>query len=243
VHRTSTQLDRRPFQQQLQLALVSSKAGEKLSRAEKKKAILAVAPKDRIVEDEESGHIFWPVVRGPYVLHSIVVSKLKILLTGVVGTLGLADLGSVHLAGNASFLSPGYFGALTFSCLTLIGCGELLRKTVGFAYLSGDQSTVRISRVTFFGRRRNFDLPLEDVVPLTDTNETVDKFYWKLLLYPDCESAKKEGKRFFVVGGSSAILNPDKFRVIFGDVPGIPNDDEEEESDDKPSAAGKPDEK
>ena len=184
-----------------------------------KKALEALPkdPRERTVT--ENGQTFHPVFRNPYIVHIVLFSKFKIFLTASTLALGLVDAGSVILMGHEPGLSAAYLSVMGGSCVTLIGLGEILRKSIGFIYLSEDSQLVRLSRVTFFGNRKNFVLPLTDVELLTDTGEDLDSAFWKLRLFPDCEAAKQEGKYFYVVGTKSgAILDDFKFKEIFGNV-------------------------
>ena len=120
---------------------------------------------------------------------------------------------------SVSCLSTGLFSVLGISCATLVVAGEYLRRTVGFLYQSEEGSRIRVGRVSFFGNRRDFELDLTDIVPLTDTGENINQTVWKIRLYPDCPAAKSGlGDVLYVVGGDRAVVNPQRFNDIFGQV-------------------------
>ena len=85
------------------------------------------------------------------------------------------------------------YSALGVSCATLLISGEYVRRVIGFLYLSEDESQVRISRVSFLGRRIDFELPLEDIHPLTDTGQDHRSDIYKIHLEPGCPASKSLG--------------------------------------------------
>ena len=91
------------------------------------------------------------------------------------------------------------YSALGVSCATLLISGEYVRRVIGFLYLSEDGSQVRISRVSFLGRRIDFELPLEDIHPLTDTGQDHRSDIYKIHLEPGCPASKSLGNGPFIL--------------------------------------------
>ena len=106
------------------------------------------------------------------------------------------------------------YSALGVSCATLLISGEYVRRVIGFLYLSEDGSQVRISRVSFLGRRIDFELPLEDIHPLTDTGQDHRSDIYKIHLEPGCPALKSLGKGPFILKyyKSSSKASPFKLR-------------------------------
>jgi len=181
-------------------------------RKEKLDQLAKLDPKDRSVLGSDGTTLFFPVVRCPHIIPIVTWSKFKILTCYLSLSAVAAD----------QIFSLGFhqaiYGVLGCSSFTLLFFGEFLRRTLGFVYLSEDESRVRISRISFFGNRRNFELDLVDIDPLTETGVEVKSEVWKVNLDPDCPTAKKLGRTFYVVGGAKSVVNPQKFNTIFGEV-------------------------
>lgn len=54
----------------------------------------------------------------------------------------------------------------------LIMLGNLSRKMIVQVYVTGDNRFVRLTRLTFFGRRQDMVLPVSRILPLTENNES-----------------------------------------------------------------------
>jgi len=181
-------------------------------RKEKIDRLSKLDPKDRSVVGLDGKTLFFPVVRCPYILPIVAWTKLKIFIcTSSVLAVSLDQIFSLGI-------HQGIYGVLGASSVGLVFFGEYLRRTVGVVYLSEDGDRVRISRVTFFGKRRNFELDVVDIDPLTETGVDVNQTVWKVNLDPDCPTAKRVGRTLYVIGGVKSVVNPEKFNTIFGDV-------------------------
>ena len=149
-----------------------------------------------------------------------VAAKFKWYLTGGTASIGaFCKINESLNEGVTDILGSEYLYFLTGSCATLFAICELFRRSLGIVYLSEDGATVRIGRITIFGRRHDFNVPLRDIVPLTDyKNELRKGETWKLIFYKDSEAYKKEVKILTAYGGAEDVINVEKFRLIFGDV-------------------------
>jgi len=187
---------------------------------EKKKIIEELSKlkiQDRTVFGKDGVTKFYPVIRSPYILPIVFWTKFKIFLTAGTTLTVAADL---LLSLN---LGPVVYSALGVSCATLLISGEYVRRVIGFLYLSEDESQVRISRVSFLGRRIDFELPLEDIHPLTDTGQDHRSDIYKIHLEPGCPASKSLGpwgfdRCLYVAGGEKSVINPERFNAIFGSV-------------------------
>lgn len=54
-------------------------------------------------------------------------------------------------------------GFIAFSTSTMIGMGELFRRIVGMIFISRDSELVRFAHLSFWGRRHDFVVPIEDI--------------------------------------------------------------------------------
>ena len=96
--------------------------------------------------------------------------------------------------------------------LVLLGVvGEFFRKFVGIVYLSEDHTQVIVSHNTFFGKRKDVTIDVENIIPLADTPETVDELVWKIRLYSG------DPKSFYISTRFGGILSRKRFSHIFGE--------------------------
>ena len=122
---------------------------------------------------------------------------------------------SLVLLENGTLL-PAHVGYITafsvFSLVVLGAMGEFFRKFIGIIYLSEDRSQVIISHNTFMGNRRDVLMDTEDIVPVSETPENVNKeLLWKVSLY----GAKD--RSYYICTKFGGILNSQKFADIFGE--------------------------
>jgi len=154
---------------------------------------------------------FSPVFISPHIRLIQVACRLKLYQSGLV--LMCLPI-SVYLLKTDQVL-PHHVGfAAGFSVVTLavLGLvGEFFRKFVGILYLSDDKSEVIISHNTFFGRRHDVRIEVENILPLADTPETVEELLWKIQLY------KGHPKNFYICTRFGGIISLKDFRVIFGE--------------------------
>ena len=122
---------------------------------------------------------------------------------------------SLVLVGNGTLL-PAHVGYITafsaFSLVVLGAMGEFFRKFIGIVYLSEDRSKVIISHNTFMGNRKDVMMDAEDIVPVSETPENVNKeILWKVSLYGTKE------RSYYICTKFGGILNAQKFADIFGE--------------------------
>ena len=110
--------------------------------------------------------------------------RLKIYQTGLVFTMIPTSL--VMLENGILLPSHvGYIAAFSaFSLVVLGAMGEFFRKFIGIIYLSEDKSQVILSHNTFMGSRRDVLVDTQDIVPVSETPENINKeILWKVSLY------------------------------------------------------------
>lgn len=150
------------------------------------------------------------IYKFPYIVQSRTVSRLKIYQTAItsvaIPVVGyLTHVGTVDIQGFLATLSIG--GLAT---LMLYVMGEFFRRLVGIVYYNSSESSVKISHLSFWGNRKDIYVPLEDIVPLTDTDDSPTDVYVKLLRYSKPKSKLFLSLRF---GG---IVDSEKFVEVFG---------------------------
>jgi hypothetical protein len=88
--------------------------------------------------------------------------------------------------------------------------GNLFRRLVGRAYISDDESLVRLSRLTFFGNRVDEDIEVKDIVPLKMSNLNLKDWYCRIERFSTNEV-------FFMSLKFGGILNKQGFEKVFGE--------------------------
>jgi len=152
---------------------------------------------------------FTPVFSFPYMRTLRIACRLKIYQT-------LVTCGCIPLALNwlsHGLITPpvlGVFTGLAAGAIVMLGAvGELSRKIVGILYINKSTEEVIISHMNFFGNRTDTRIELEDIIPISDTPESVDDVYWKIHTY--------SGRKFYVTTRVGGILDQNSFVKIFGD--------------------------
>ncbi|KAM4611561.1 transmembrane protein 186 [Polymixia lowei] len=111
------------------------------------------------------------------------VSRLKLLQTGITLVI-LPPVYYLYLQGDvSSFLVSYTTGIALFAGIMLYTASHFLRKVVGMMYLDSSQTTLKVSHLTFWGRRHDVYLPVSDVMTIGDTGDSVGEPILKLKRY------------------------------------------------------------
>jgi len=154
---------------------------------------------------------FEPIFISPHIRTIQFVCRLKLYTTGVI----LACLPISFYLLNTDQILPSQVGlsaGFAVSTLVVLGLvGEYFRKFVGILYLSEDKTQVILSHNSFFGKRKDVMIDVEDIVPLADSPETVDDLVWKIRLYSG------NPKNYYISTRFGGISSRKGFREIFGE--------------------------
>lgn len=150
------------------------------------------------------------IYKFPYIVQCRTVSRIKIYQTAItsiaVPVVGyLTHVGTVDFQGFLATLSIG-----TLATVMLYVMGEFFRRLVGIIYYNPSESSVKISHLSFWGNRKEVYVPLDDIVPLTDTDDNPTDVYVKLLRYSKPKSKLYMSLRF------GEIVDSEKFVEVFG---------------------------
>ena len=117
----------------------------------------------------------------------------------------------------------GQQGMNTFSSLmgfsvgTLFLFGEVFRRCVCLVYISKDDTTVKLSHMSFWGKRKNIEVPLEDIVPLSETSERVGNIFWKISFYPNSDASKIVDRSNLIISTKFGHIKDNEAMIkIFG---------------------------
>lgn len=130
----------------------------------------------RSPDDEQ----FKAIYRFPHIRLLQVVSRLKLLQTGIT-FIFLPPVYFLYFQGMISFDSASYATAIAlFAAVMLYSLSYFLRRFIGMMYMNESGTMLKVSHLTFWGRRKDFFVPVKNVMTLTDTgdfrNETILQF-------------------------------------------------------------------
>ena len=141
------------------------------------------------------------------------ITKAKIYQTALVLVVFLNSLNDYLKTGNdfESFINVNSF--MCFSLLLLAVMGNISQRIIGIAYYDLNKpDIIRISHLTFFGRRQNTILKLNDISPLSDSNaSTKGVLFFKLICH-----INNKPKTLFLANGSLAEIDDKIYQKIFG---------------------------
>ncbi|XP_053202681.1 transmembrane protein 186-like, partial [Panonychus citri] len=96
--------------------------------------------------------------------------------------------------------------------LLLFGYSILYQRLVGRIYISNDSKRLRFAHVNFWGNREDVTLPIDKVIPISDTNEKLNTFHIKIALNGSPQT-------YYMNFGAKSIISPDDFAMAFGHNP------------------------
>lgn len=111
------------------------------------------------------------------------VSRLKLLQTAITVVI-LPPVFFFYLQGDVPFFLVSYTtGIALFAGVMLYTASHFFRRVVGMMYLDPSQTTLKVSHLTFWGRRHDIYLPVSDVMTIGDTGDSVNETILKLKRY------------------------------------------------------------
>ncbi|XP_044201925.1 transmembrane protein 186 [Thunnus albacares] len=119
----------------------------------------------------------------PHIKLLSALSRLKLLQTGITMII-LPPVYVFYLQGDIPFFLVGYTtGIALFAGIMLYTASHFLRRVVGMMYLDPSQTTLKVSHLTFWGRRHDIYLPVSDVMTIGDTGDSPNETIFKLKRY------------------------------------------------------------
>ncbi|KAM9769725.1 transmembrane protein 186 [Menidia menidia] len=116
------------------------------------------------------------------------VSRLKLVQTAITLVL-LPPVYVLYLKGNASLLLLSYStGIALFAGAMLYSASYFFRRVVGMMYLDPSQTTLKVSHLTFWGKRKDIYIPVSDVMTICDTGDSKHETIMKLKRYSTPET-------------------------------------------------------
>lgn len=106
--------------------------------------------------------------------------------------------------------AAAFAGLMVVSASGLLAFGEVFRRFIGVIYLHQDGKTVRVAHISFWGKRKDFLVKVEDFKLVSETNADINDAVWKVEFYDKSIGNMLISTRF---GG---VQDRDRFQKIFG---------------------------
>lgn len=116
------------------------------------------------------------------------VSRLKLLQTGITLVI-LPPVYFYYLQGDVPVFLVAYStGIALFAGVMLYTASHFVRRVVGMMYLDPTQTTLKVSHLTFWGKRSDMFLPVSDVMTIADTGDAPSETILKLKTYSSSQT-------------------------------------------------------
>ncbi len=160
------------------------------------------------LEQEYDKNIFYsfPHMRGMRTL-----SRMKLYQTGFT-IFAIPCMGYSYAVGTASLLQlEMVLGVATFAGIMLYVMSFYFMRVAGYLSLSSDRQTLRVSHLSFWGKKRETYIPMESIVPLSDLPDKPGDAYVKLARYDSKDI-------FFYTLRYGQLRNKSMFEYVFGPI-------------------------
>ncbi|XP_020382585.2 transmembrane protein 186 [Rhincodon typus] len=139
------------------------------------------------------------------------VSKLKVLQTGITVAL-VPTFYYFYLQEQVQNTLLTYITGLSgFAVVMLYFMSYYLRRFIGMLYINDSGTTLKVSHLTFWGRRNDFYVSVEDVMPLGDTGDTANEIILQFKQYNKTEV-------FYFTVKFGQVVDKQKFLQVFGNI-------------------------
>ncbi|XP_063332695.1 transmembrane protein 186 [Pelmatolapia mariae] len=145
----------------------------------------------------------------PYIKLLRAVSRLKLLQTAITVVI-LPPVYVLYFQGAASTFLVGYTtGIALFAGAMLYTASYFFRRVVGMMYLDPSQTTLKVSHLTFWGKRHDMYLPVSDVMTIGDTGDSVNETILKFKRYSSQET-------LYFSTHFGRVVDEQAFKKVFG---------------------------
>ncbi|XP_037546238.1 transmembrane protein 186 [Nematolebias whitei] len=119
----------------------------------------------------------------PYISIFRAISRIKLLQTAITVVV-LPPVYVLYFLGHTDFFQVSYTtGVALFAGVMLFVASHFFRRIVGIMYLDQSQTTLKISHLTFWGKRHNIYLPVSDVMTIWDSGDSPNETILKMKRY------------------------------------------------------------
>lgn len=149
------------------------------------------------------------IYRLPHIKFLRAVSRLKLLQTGITGVI-LPPVYYFYFMGEAPLFLVGYStGIALFAGVMLYTASHFFRRVVGMMYLDAAQTTLKVSHLTFWGKRSDIFFPVSDVKTIADTGDAPSETILKLKTYSSPHT-------FYYSTYYGHVTDQEAFEKVFG---------------------------
>nr|XP_061843831.1 transmembrane protein 186 [Nerophis lumbriciformis] len=139
------------------------------------------------------------------------ISRIKLLQTGIT-VVSLPLVYILYYMGDASLFLVYYStGVAVFAGVMLYTASHFLRRVVGMMYLDSSKTTLKVSHLTFWGKRHDSYIPVSDVKTLGDTGDSLNESILKLKRYSTSQT-------FYFSTHFGQVVDKLQFEKVFGRV-------------------------
>ncbi|XP_066262680.1 transmembrane protein 186 [Euwallacea similis] len=121
---------------------------------------------------------FKMIYKFPYIHYFSLINRLKVYHTVISA---VASVGVIVLS-VTGIVSPGTvattIGVAISGCFFFYSLGFATARFIGFIYFNENTNTVQIAYVDFWGRRRDVQVPVNDIIPQTELPESIANKVW-----------------------------------------------------------------
>ncbi|KAK3588772.1 hypothetical protein CHS0354_003008 [Potamilus streckersoni] len=126
---------------------------------------------------------FTVIYRFPYIVQAKIICRAKLFQTSFA-VLSVIPMSLMYSAGTITYSGLVFcFSASTLACIMLFAMSEYFRKLVGIMSVDKNLEIVKVSHLTFWGRKRDIFLKINQIVPISDTTQNTNDAYVTLRTY------------------------------------------------------------
>ncbi|XP_068607088.1 transmembrane protein 186 [Brachionichthys hirsutus] len=145
----------------------------------------------------------------PHIKLFRLVSRVKLLQTAITVVV-LPPVFILYHMGEVPLSAVSYTTALSvFAGVMLYASSHFFRRVVGMMYLDSSQTTLKVSHLTFWGRRHDSYLPVSDIMTIGDTGESVNETILKIKRYSGPQT-------FYFSTRFGLVVDKQGFQKVFG---------------------------
>lgn len=147
--------------------------------------------------------------RFPYIVAARFIQRLKLYQTGLVVAAVPPTVYYYNIGAVAFQPCMGVLAVSTLAMTMLYIFANFFQRVVGLVALSDDKKLVRLSHLTFFGGRNDVIVPVDDIVPFSDSFERSGDVFVKVRRYSTSDT-------LYMTLVYGHIENVDAFKRVFG---------------------------
>ena len=178
----------------------------------------ALRPTSRALTSATTDSEEWQMIyKFKYILQAKVIQKAKLFQTLFTLGLGLSTVVAFVFnlsIGVGSLVWTTFISTFTLAMLVMVG--NICRRLVGIAYLNRKQDLVKLSHLSFYGKRQDCVISVNDFLPFAFTPK--NDLYFKLFV-----TGKGSGNYFYICPKLAEIPDLKLFAKALGELPVVGN--------------------